>query len=182
MKSSLHRTASFLITLLALACHGLTPVPVSAADGALAKGWQKSEWGSTPEQVAAAMPDARPLKDVAIVTLRGEALAAKLGIQPYEVAGIPYEVKFLFNRKGKLTAVTMTYAAEKVAAGQVFTELLKLLITRYGGFSGATSSGQGQSWTSNDNLVQTSLADEGQDRQRITVTYLAPIAAEASKL
>jgi hypothetical protein len=49
-----------------------------ADDSPILKGWQKAEWGSTPEQVTAVMPGVQPVKEAGVASIRGDTLLPKL--------------------------------------------------------------------------------------------------------
>jgi hypothetical protein len=91
-------------------------------------------------------------------------------------------VKFLFNRKGRLTAVTMSYAGEGEPTEQAFDELLALVLSKYGAANGSNPAVGKTVWTTTDRLLQASISNAGPGKREIVVTFMAPNTSEAAKL
>jgi len=167
----------------------LPVLSLAGDEGPIRNGWQKTDWGMKPEQVTAAMPGAQEVKDAVAETIRGEELMPRVAIQSYEVAGIVYEVRFLFNRKAALTAVTLTNFGDRLASEQAIGELHKLLISRYGAANARKMDPSGnipliysQKWSANSGLVEWSLEVPEKGKAKIVVTFMSPNDAEADKL
>ena len=88
----------------ALAACALAFGTLAGSTGPAAADWQYTQWGMTPDQVAAASnATARPNLDR---RLDADGLRAALTV-PYEGTAIPYTAVFLFDAENKLQTVTL---------------------------------------------------------------------------
>ena len=156
------------------------PRASQAADEA---GWNKAQWGMTPQQIAQAYPEARALAKPEDFKLVGENFIAPLGIDRFDLAGGIYKVRFLMDAKNTLGGVILARDSQFNLTAEANT-LEKLLIQKYGPFSDVKeTNGRSVAWSRQgvtitlNNIVEPTIQLYG-----IRLIYLRPNTKSLDKL
>jgi hypothetical protein len=117
----------------------LLTIAVLAASGSAAAveidGWDKTQWGMTPEEVVAALPGTgiHRISEPRVLAPRpGEAL---LRIDGLDVAGHKLAVRFLFTwgtHRLNIVNLTLEGEANPLVVEGAFRDLKRVLVSRYG--------------------------------------------------
>ena len=94
-------------------------------------GWNKVQWGMTPEQIIEAYPEAHAPAKLEDYKLLGEYFRAPLGIESFDLAGSAYKVSFLMDGKNTLAGVILSRNGASNFSADANT-LEKLLTQKYG--------------------------------------------------
>ena len=97
-------------------------------------GWNKVQWGMTPQQIIQAYPEARAVPKPDHFPQAGENFWGSINIDRFELAGGIYKVFFLMDAKNTLGGVLLARdGAYKLTTDADMIE--KLLTQKYGRFS-----------------------------------------------
>ena len=102
-----------------------------AAQGADQAGWNKVQWGMTPQQITQVYPEAQALTKPVQFTLDGESFTATIGIERFDLAGGAYKVRFLIDSNNTLGGVILVLDNPSNRTTDAGT-LEKLLVQKYG--------------------------------------------------